>query len=101
MKLKVLGFVGGAAALALASTTATAGPDVYIGLDFGAPHYVEHERSVVYYERYEPAPVHHYDYHDYYDYYDPYPRHYVYRPVREDHHDGHKHKRKHKHHHHR
>lgn len=98
MKLKILGLVGGAAALALASTTASADTDIYVGLDFGGPVYVEREPRVVYYERYEPAPV-------YYDY-DRYPRTYVYReevryysydePRR--HHKG-RHRGHHKHHH--
>lgn len=93
MKLKILGLVGGAAALALASTAASADTDVYIGLDFGTPYYVE--REPVYYHHYESAPVYEYRY------YEPAPR-YVYRSDRyyayeRDWDDGHRHKHKHKH----
>lgn len=100
MKLKVLGLTA-AALLALQSTTASAGADVFVGIELGSPVVVE--RRPVYREYYEPATV---VYTESYAY----PRSYVYREryvtryeVEERHrhdngwHRGH-HKHKHRHH---
>jgi hypothetical protein len=70
MKYRILGITLAGALLAAQSTTASAGTDVYVGLQLGAPVVVE--RRPVYREYYyEPAPV-------YYESYS-YPRTYVYR----------------------
>jgi len=92
MKLKILGLAAGAALLGLTATSASAGTDIYVGLELGSPVVVE-RRPVYYYEEYEPAPVVYYE------------RRYVYEPryeeVRYERHDrGRRHgHHKHKHHH--
>jgi hypothetical protein len=55
MKLKVLGLTAVAALLALQSTTASAGTDVFVGIELGAPVVVE--RRPVYRHYYEPDTV--------------------------------------------
>jgi hypothetical protein len=87
MKLKILGLAAGAALLGLTATTASAGTDIYVGLELGTPVVVE-RRPVYYYETYEPAPVVYYE------------RHYVHEPryeVREVRHGRHDHGRRHGH----
>lgn len=101
MKLKILGLTAVGALLALQSATASAGADIYVGIELGAPVVVE--RRPVYREYYEPATV---VYTESYAY----PRTYVYRERyvtryderhRHDNgwHRGH-HKHEHRHHHH-
>ena len=98
MKLKILGLAAGAALLGLTATSASAGTDIYVGLELGAPVVVE-RRPAYYYETYEPAPVVYYE------------RHYVYEPRYEvryverergrrhghGHHRAHKHRHRHYH----
>jgi len=101
MKLKILGLTAAAALLALQSTTASAGTDVFVGIELGSPVVVE--RRPVYREYYEPATV---VYTESYAY----PRTYAYtryetRYYEREHHDNgrhrghHKSKHRHRHHH--
>ena len=100
MKLKILGITAVAGLLALQSTTASAGTDVFVGIELGSPVVVE--RRPVYREYYEPATV---VYTESYAY----PRSYVYREryvTRHDERHRHDngwhrgpHKHKHRHHH--
>ena len=96
MKLKILGLAAGATLLGLTATSASAGTDIYVGIDLGAPVVVE-RRPAYYYER---EPVVYYE------------RHYVYEPryevryeeryeeVRYEPHDRGRHRGHYKHHHH-
>ena len=99
MKLKILGLTAIAGLLALQSTTASAGTDVYVDLQLGAPVVVE-RRPVYREEYYEPATVVYYESYSYprYVYRDRYETRYVEHRHDRGHHRGHhKHKRRHHH----
>lgn len=95
MKLKILGLAAGATLMGLTATSASAGTDIYVGLELGSPVVVERSPVYRYYE-YDYEPVYYYE------------RHYVYEPhyevryVERDRgrHHGHSHKHRHKHRHH-
>lgn len=97
MKLKILGLAAIAGLLALQSTTASAGTDVYVDLQLGVPVVVE--RRPVYREYYEPATVYYYESYSYprYAHHDRYETHYVERHDHGHHRGHHKHKRRHHH----
>lgn len=91
MKLKILGLAAGAALMGLTATGASAGTDIYVGLELGSPVVVERRPVYRYYE-YDYEPVY-------------YERHYVYEPryevhyVERDRGHGRSHKHKHRHYH--
>ena len=100
MKLKILGLTAIAGLLALQSTAASAGTDVYVDLQLGAPVVVE-RRPVYREEYYEPATVVYYESYasPRYVYSDRYETYYVerHRHDRGHHRGHHKHKHRHRH----